>query len=260
MDQKAIEYLHKLMLSAASITPATGWAVVLPDGVKVHDLESFQDQRRHFRGKFETRALSDFVTYLEPLTPSVKDAIEPPCFVDADTATAVVILNMGTDEKPGHCDHTATLRLRPTAAYAAVTAIAQKGPMAQRDVIEFLEDWPKAIKPLYPEGTEGEPTLSRALAAVRNIDIKSEATTGSEVGNMSETRSGLAKIAATSKHVLPDAFQFTCRPFPELDERDLVLELLVHTSGKEPALKLRLRAAGRHGHHRREVHPVTTAA
>ena len=58
---------------------------------------------------------------------------------------------------------------------------------------------------------------------------------------MSETRSGLAKIAATSKHVLPDAFQFTCRPFPELEERDLVLELLVHTSGKEPALNLRLR-------------------
>ena len=242
MDQSAIHAIHRILLAGAVLAPQEGAiGTLVPEGMKFQDLEPYGDQRRRYRGKFVTRALSDFETYLCTHV-NADDADKIHCYVDADNATATVYLNAGDATAPGHCDHTATLKLHHTAAYAAVLAVTSKGAMTQRDVVDFLEDWPKAVTPVFPAtDDQGPATMQRALAAVRNIDIKAEATTGNEVGNMSETRSGLAKIAATSKHVLPEAFEFTCRPFPELEERTLVLELLVHTSGDKPALKLRLR-------------------
>lgn len=217
-------------------------ARVLAEGTKVEDLERFQAGRRRFRGAFATQAIGAFRAYVAPFVATLKYMV--PCFIEADKARAVVYLDMGGDSEPGHCQHTASLNLRPTAVYAALTQVQGKA-LGQRELAEFLEDWRAHLAVEWPGGTvDGAASeVARALRAVRAIDIKSTLSSGSEVGQMAETRSSLAKVEATSVHQLPAAFIVHCKPYEELAARDLALELHVVT-GDKPMLKLRLRAAG----------------
>lgn len=217
-------------------------ALVLADSTKVEDLERFQDQRRRFRGAFATEAIGSFRAYIEPFASAMTGTV--PCFIKADEARAVVYLDMGGPSKPGHCQHTASLKLRPTAVYAALMAVQGKA-LGQRELAEFLEDWRPHLAVEWPGGTvDGTASeVARALRAVRAIDIKSTLNSGTEVGQMSETRSSLAKVEATSVHQLPAAFIVHCKPYEELPPIDLAMELHIVT-GEKPVLKLRLRAAG----------------
>lgn len=217
-------------------------ALVLAESSKVEDMERFQAERRRFRGAFATQAIGAFRAYIEPFAAELLRGV--PCFIEADKARAVIYLDMGAPSAPGHCQHTASLNLRPTAVYAALMAVQGKA-LGQRELAEFLEDWRAHLAVEWREGlvdgTAGE--VARALRAVRAIDIKSTLSSGSEVGQMTETRSSLAKVEATSVHQLPAAFIVHCKPYEELGARDLAMELHVVT-GDKPMLKLRLRAAG----------------
>lgn len=216
-------------------TPATGASVpeylALPSTMHVVDLESYQACRRRFRGRYTTTSIRHFADYL-----AAADTGDLRVFVDAEKACATCVIDAGDVCEPGHCEHRAQLTLRPTAIWRAVMAL-DNHVFTQRSLAEWLEDWRNYLDAVSAE--EELIPLARAIAAIRKIDITATAKSGSEVGNMSETRSALARIEASSVEGLPARINATFHPYPELQKRTVALDLHV-ISGETPKLKLRM--------------------
>ena len=202
-DKDALQTITANAIAAANLTIATGGhkLAVLPKDVTLHNLEPFQLGRDRFRGALRTHSLTDFASYVERHTTNEP---KPAGFVDQDAMSATVIFNLGTDAQPGHGDDTATLTLKPTAAYVALQAIAGKA-MSQQALAEFLEDW----MPHLMAGA-GEDALPMPAA-----------------------------INARSLETMPTTFIFTTRPCEPLEAAAITLRVSVITGRDEPLLKLR---------------------
>lgn len=212
----------------ARMSRAEVQGIALPEGVTIHDFEPFFEARRRFRGTFLTKSVDSFVSYLEGTSGAT-------CFIDQDRMAALSILDLGTEDAPGHCDHRAILTLDPTPIYAAVKEINGK-PMDQRGLAEWMEDWKNFL-------SVDKGPIRAAIAAVRCIDIKAKAEVTTTVGNMSETQSKFASVEATSRHTLPETISVMCKPYGCLGTRIVELMLSVIT-GDRPVLKLRIVGRG----------------
>lgn len=205
---------------------------VLPDNVKTVNLEQYQLSRDRFRGALRTHSLPDFANYVERHT---TDESKPAGFVDQDAMSATVLFNLGTAGEPGHGDDTATLTLKPTAAYVALQAIVGK-PLSQQALAEFLEDWMPHLTAIAADESIAMPA---AINAVRRMKITATSSRDSEVGDLSARRSAMDEIEARSLETMPTTFIFTTRPYEPLEPADITLRVSVITGRDEPLLKLR---------------------
>lgn len=218
--------------AAAQALPQTHTpAVALPDGVTVRNLEQYAANRARFRGELATSSIKDFAEYVNMHTHPIEQVA---AFVDQDSMRCRVFFNLGDQEKPGHGDDTAMLKLKPTAAYAALQAIAGKA-MSQRDLAEWMEDWAHLLKAF-----DGDKDLSvlQAIAAVRNITIKAGMERTHSESNFGGSRSAMDEIEAKSQDTLPTELSFTTVPYEGLLPQTITLRLSVIT-GDKPQLKLR---------------------
>ncbi len=204
--------------------------VLLPDSAKVVNLEAFQPGRSRFRGALDTASLADFCTYV--LDRKVSGAQG---FVDQDAMSCRVIFNLGDLEHPGHADDTASLKLKPTAAYKALTAIAGSA-LSQKDLAEWMEDWSQFLTATAGEDSMG---IVQAIAAIRNITIKAASERNHQEGNFNASRSAMDRIEAESQDKLPDALHFSLVPYEGLGQRVFTLRLSILTTGDKPVLKPR---------------------
>lgn len=206
--------------------------LALPSEFKLHDLEPYLELRRRARGNFSTPFVASFARYLI----NHADMNNTTVFVDPQKLGAVAVLNLGTTEVPGHADNTATLELQLSAPYQALLRAA-RGPVSQRTLAEWMEDWAPHIK---CSDEAGEIELRKAIGAVRRITIESMRKQESEQQALSETRSALESVKATSKDPLPTMIQFTCQPAAELSVRAFDARVSISTSGNDPMLTLHL--------------------
>jgi uncharacterized protein YfdQ (DUF2303 family) len=209
----------------------TSGVAALPSDFKLHDLEKYQPNRRRQRGSMATSLLPDFVTFTQ-----VHAETGAMTFVDQKLMRAVAVLNMGTREKPGHCDHTATFAAKATAAYTAMRNTANGQPMKQQVLAEFMEDWPGLIE-CEREG-QAVP-LAQAIAAVRRVTIETLQKQESSQQSLQAERSAFESITARGD-TLPTHLKFTTAPFVGLQVRSFWLRLAVHTGAKDPLLALRV--------------------
>lgn len=244
MDKSAIEQIQlaktieaaNVLIDAMpdSIRPV----IALPSNFELHDFESKMQQRYRFRGAYNTKSLSAFGEYAESNNTGESQAV----FIDADKMAARLILNLGDQLNPGHCDHTASITLEKTAAYKALLEIINR-PKDQRETSEFIEDW-RAFLTAYGQedenGTAAQVSIVKALQAVRSITIEAVSKSDSEVRTFGATTSGMDSIDAKSKYDLPGVFEFTCQPYHELPERTFTLRPSILTNGKTPQLVLRV--------------------
>ena len=92
LSQEAIQLITDTALLAAGKTLSTySPTAVLPEGVKVVDLEKYQVGRSRFRGVFSTSSLVDFSSYV---TERAIDGARG--FIDQDEMTCTLIFNLGT--------------------------------------------------------------------------------------------------------------------------------------------------------------------
>lgn len=234
LNKEAIQHIEaQALIAAAKPISIDGGndLVVLPDAVKLHNLEQFKPQRDRFRGALATHALRDFASYVEHHAYS---DIAGRGFVDQDAMSARIIFNLGEHMDAGHGDDTATLTLKPTAAYSALQAILCR-PLSQQQLAEWLEDWAPHLT-----ASAGEETLSiaQAISGIRKMTIKATAQRDSVVGDLKGSRSSMDEIEAKSQETLPSAFVFTAVPFEGLAIASIPLRLSVIT-GDTPQLKLR---------------------
>lgn len=238
LSKEAIQHIESqaVIAAAKSITIENGTTIaVLPENIRLHTMEVFQPLRDRFRGSMATHSIQDFAKYVEHHETDDGAPVDPRGFIDQDAMRATIIFNLGAPGAAGHGDDTATLTLKPTAAYAALQGIVGKA-LAQQALAEWLEDWLPNV-----EAVAGETDLPmlQAINAVRRMTIKATSQRDSNVGDFSSSRSAMDEIEARSQDTLPSAFVFTTVPFEGLQPANITLRLSVITGRDEPLLKLR---------------------
>lgn len=233
MDKSAIELIQQTAIAANNGRQERmpDGTIALPDNFAIHNLEPYLPQRRRFRGRMLTASIADFVTF-------VKGIGNGQGFIDADAHAATVFFNLGTKDAPGHADHTATLKLKPTAAFTALIKV-DGARSDQRGLIDWIEDWASNLR-AYGSGWAEPKSLTEALAAIRQVTIKASKETESTEEDFRGARSTLEEVEAKSRIGLPGGFFFTCEPYLGLPSREFQLRLAVITSSDKPVLSLRI--------------------
>lgn len=231
LTKETLDQLNAQAIAATGLPPSNTPLVALPDNVKVHNLEKYQALRARFRGALNTNSLTDFANYVVGRNGPAAQG-----FVNQDAMSCEVFFNLGDEAAPGHADDTATLKLKPTAAYTALSAIAGK-KLSQKELAEWMEDWRLNLTAADP----ADATLSmvQAIAAVRNITIKAIAERTSVEGNFSANRSAMDAIEAASQDTLPAKLHFNIVPYEGLGQRVFTLALSVLNGEDKPVLKPR---------------------
>lgn len=247
-DKDAIKELAQaeaITAAAGAVHNALGRAdsaaIALPDDFHVHDLEKYQEHRRRARGAMSTSVVADFAAYVEKHNDGDGSAV----FVDPDAMKAKAVLNLGTPDLPGHADNLAIYTAKATAAYRAlVSHTSTNGGLSQKAVAEFLEDWAPHIACRNDNGAEIR--LPQAIAAVRRITIESAKKLEATVASLSETRSAMESVTASSVEPLPTFIDFKCVPYKDLAERTFTMRLGILTGQVAPMLQLRIQLGERH--------------
>jgi len=247
MDHTAIGRIGQTAIEAAQAnrldtdTPA----IILTDSEgaqKIVSIEHLQPGRSRYRGKFATQNLTAFAAYVVATVENNTPLKPAQGFIDTDVMTATVFFNLGDHEHAGHGDNVATLKLKPTAAYAALLA-AVRAALDQRDLHDFVEDWRDCIVPLYDGQPRENTSIAPALAAIRDITIDEARKVQHVERDMGTTRSAMESVDAKSSHTLPSGFLFKATPYEGLQERTFQLRLGVNTGRDKLSLTLRIQQA-----------------
>lgn len=209
----------------------------LPQDFTMRDLEQFQSERRRPRGLMSTTNIDAFLLYSRDHAESGATI-----FVDAERMQASCVLNLGTNQQPGHTDNRANLSLEKTAAYKALTGIETPAELGtghtQLRLAEFLEDWAPHIECF---NDSKKISAAAAAAAVKKMTIEQATKALSEEGVLGNTRSAFEEVqSVTGGDVLPSLIYFTCMPYVGLAERLFVMRVGVITSGSKPVMTLRI--------------------
>lgn len=230
-------------------------AVTLPTGFTLNDLERFQDTRRRARGSMTTSASGSFADYV-----GAHAEAGAAVFVDAASMSARAVLNLGTPDAPGHADNTATFAPERTAAYSALLKAASS-QLSQRDLAEFLEDWPDECSCMR----NGAPVaLGQAIAAARLVTQESAAKLITSDQALSATRSAFQETKVDAQPgggSLPSHITFTCEPFLGFEARAFLLRVTVLTGDKAPMFRLHIAKLEQHNQEMgRELAAIVRAA
>jgi uncharacterized protein YfdQ (DUF2303 family) len=244
MDRSAIQAIAELAVDAqrATVLDTDTPAVILRNNQgmqEIDSLELFQPGRSRYRGNYETRAIDAFASYVT--TTHAASADVPAVFIDPEHMFATAFFNLGTLEHPGHGDHRAVLKLKPTAAYAALRQATTRA-LDQRSLHDFIEDWRDIIQPVYDQKPDATRLVS-ALAAVRDVTIETARKTNNVERDLGATRSTMESVDAKSTHTLPHGFIFSTTPYEGLGGVDFRLRLGVLTGGDKLAFALRIQQA-----------------
>ncbi|WP_367239051.1 DUF2303 family protein [Pseudomonas fulva] len=232
LTKDALQLITDTALAAAGkALPTNTPTAIVPDSSTVIDLERFQLHRSRFRGTYSTHSLVDFGAYVVE-----RAAADARGFIDQDAMTCAVLFNLGTPELPGHADDRAVLRLKPSAAFAAVQAICGQA-LVQKAMSDWIEDWHQHLVATDENGAVM--SIAKAIAAVRTITVKASSESDHAVGETRASRSAMDSIEASSKETLPAWLDFKVIPFEGLGEQTIRLRVSVLTGGSQPQLKLR---------------------
>lgn len=236
LDSGTFKQVKDLVLSGYHLNDIQDLAcptALLPDGTGVESLERFSLERFRFRGAMSTTSIDDFARYSK----GYASASEPArCFIDADNMTARSVFNIGTLDNPGHADNVASITLKKTAPFRALLQIDGQR-LKQKQIAEWLEDWSDYLLAFDADGNTMQ--ISQAAQAVRRITIQQATQQDHEAGDFAGKKSLMQSVEASSKDVMPVAFEFKCVPYEGLGERRFSLRNSLLTSD-DPCFVLRI--------------------
>nr|DAL27557.1 MAG TPA_asm: protein of unknown function DUF2303 [Caudoviricetes sp.] len=236
LDGSAIKQVQDLVLSGYYMEDIQRLAcptAVLPAGTGIESLERFSSERFRFRGAMETTSIDDFVRYSSGYA---KENEKARCFIDADNMLARSTFNIGTLDNPGHADNVASIKLKKTAPFRALLSINGEH-LNQKQIAEWLEDWSDYLIAFDADGNTMK--IAQAAQAVRRITIQQTNASDHEDGDFSGKKSLMQSIEASSKDVMPVAFEFKCVPYEGLGERAFSLRNSLLKSN-DPVFVLRI--------------------
>ncbi|NID15010.1 DUF2303 family protein [Luteibacter yeojuensis] len=230
MDSSALKLIQLTAIEAEKANRLdTHIPAVLHEG-GILSLESLQEGRSRFRGKYTTDSIEAFVSYVQA-HPGGEG------FVNTENVSAKVYFNIGTTDAPGHADWTGELKLKHTPEFSALLQVNGR-KLTQRDLVDFIEDWGHCITPFDKDGQPIKPSV--ALGAIRNISIKASNESNHQERDFGARRSAVEDIEASAENGVPYSFGFVAIPYPGLMQRSFTMRLSILTSGEKPLLVLRI--------------------
>lgn len=242
MSEQAIQRIQELgstpeFLKALKEQKTKNPVIALPSSFELHDLERYMPNRTNYRGTFDTSNHDEFAKYCKEYE---KEGSQ--CFINVENMKATTVIDLGTQDAPGHCAHKANLSLKSTADYNALLDMNgyQKN---QKTVAEWIEDYTPNLEVFSEDGEVIE--ISKAAAAIRAMTFEMKAGQTSEINNFSEEQSEYERMAVRTKDELPmpHIFKFKCEPFLGLPERSF--EMRMSTIGNKN-LVLRIKHLEKH--------------
>lgn len=106
-----------------------------------------------------------------------------------------------------------------------------------KNIAEGMEDWSDYLLAFDADGNAMQ--ISQAAQAVRRITIQQATQQDHETGDFAGKKSLMQSVEASSKDVMPVAFEFKCMPYEGLGERRFSLRNSLLTSD-EPCFVLRI--------------------
>ena len=204
--------------------------IALPGGVNLESLERFQLERDRFRGTMTTESIEDFATYANSKS-------ENTTYINAQDMNAKAFFNLGDHRAAGHGDDVASIRLKPTAAFRALSRI-NDSKLGQKEAAEFLEDWQANVLDITGDASESI-SVKVAANALRNITVSATQTQEHGEHNFGRERSARESIQAQAKDARPNFVMFKCIPYAGLPERTFVFRIGILTAS-EPKVVLRV--------------------
>lgn len=212
--------------------------VALPNNFDLKNIEDLMEQRNRFRGTFKTSSIHDFIGYTEAQT--LNDA---KMFVDhSERMEAVAIFDVGDEGNPLHCEHRAIYKPKPTAVFAAISSIAERDKLSQRELTDFIEDWLEDIAIVCDEGADESTELrpAQAIASIRSVTVETRSSQTHSEGNFSASRSAMDEVEARSAvDRLPDFLVFEVSPYEGFEKQTIYLRVSLFTGSEKPSFKLR---------------------
>ncbi|HDS9215409.1 TPA: DUF2303 family protein [Klebsiella oxytoca] len=236
LDSGTFQQVKDLVLSGYHLNDIHGLAcptALLPQNTSVESLERYSLERFRFRGAMDTTSIDDFVRYSVGYAQEEEKAR---CFIDADNMLARSIFNIGTLDNPGHADNVASIKLKKTAPFRALLAI-NGDHLNQKQIAEWLEDWSDYLLAFDVGGNTM--TIAQAAQAVRRVTIQQATQADHEDSDFGGKKSLMQSIEASSKEVMPVAFEFKCVPYEGLGERRFSLRNSLLKSS-DPVFVLRI--------------------
>ncbi|STR21280.1 YfdQ family protein [Klebsiella oxytoca] len=236
LDSGTFQQVKDLVLSGYHLNDIHGLAcptALLPQNTSVESLERYSLERFRFRGAMDTTSIDDFVRYSVGYA---REEEKARCFIDADNMLARSIFNIGTLNNPGHADNVASIKLKKTAPFRALLAI-NGDHLNQKQIAEWLEDWSDYLLAFDAGGNTM--TIAQAAQAVRRVTIQQATQADHEDSDFSGKKSLMQSIEASSKEVMPVAFEFKCVPYEGLGERRFSLRNSLLKSS-DPVFVLRI--------------------
>lgn len=237
MDKSAVMQIQEsanipeLLKQLGAIDPENP-IISLPESMRIHDLQHYLPNARHYCMSYGTGSIEDFLKYAKKFT-----ATGTTCFVDADSMAANLIVDLGTPESPGHKHHQSHLGLEKTAAFDALLK-NQGMDLSQRDAGDFIEDWADCI---IGHDREGDSMSAQVVAgALKDLTIDAAKASTSKVHDFGAEMSEMAKIEARSSEKIPAFLSFKCIPYNGLKEREFKVRVGILTGGPVPVISLRI--------------------
>jgi uncharacterized protein YfdQ (DUF2303 family) len=236
IDGETFRQVKDLVLSGYSLDQIKQLpcpTATFPEGVNIESLERFDNERYRFRGAMTTSHIDDFVRYSVGYS---TEAVPSRCFIDADNMTARSIFNIGDLINPGHADNVAALTLKKTSPYDALLHIDGRR-LSQKEIAEWLEDWADFLTAFDADGNTM--TIAAAAQAVRRINIKQVQESSHEDEDFIGKRSVMESVEASSRDIMPVAFEFHFTPYEGLSPRRFKLRNSL-LKGDAPVFVLRI--------------------
>lgn len=230
LTKDALQHIEQSYKTGAEV--AEGNALILGSEFKLADLEKYQDNRRRFRGKFDTEGLASFIAYVAGRAP---DGV--PVFIDRDQMAARSYLDIGEQARAGHCEHVATLTLPKTPEYSAFLR-ANGSTFDQEEMVALIEDWGHLMTFVNDKGEALE--LRKVVHAFRKVTVDDLTRVDSERQEHSSQVGVMNSVTVKNADRLPVAISWRFAPHDELEERDFAMRVSTHSKG--PSFRLRAMA------------------
>lgn len=234
MDNTAIERIEALARAAEGAPKTDIPTVVLPGGCSIASLEEYENAPRRMRHVYKTERLSDFCAYVCDEAAEGQTAV----FVESDGSGALAVIDYGSHTAPLWGDHKARLAMRHTIEFAALQKVCGGGLLSQRDLTDWLEDWHGIVTPIV---NDEDIPVTRAVSAIRRVDISAKVSTNHEDGDFKASRSSMEEIEAKATNGnLPELFRLTCQVYPQTEPRQVEARLSLRTGADTPQFRLRI--------------------
>ena len=240
MDKTAIDAIQALA-NAEQINKIIAetdlFTLALPNGYHMEDMEKFGNQPYRFRGHYITHLIDEFTAYL-----NANATENTGIFVDSAKSTAHAIIDMGNNDNPFWGAHKASITLKPTPEFAALSANKDKA-FDQLAFTDWVEDWPESFA--FLDGSEDGSFMSlpTTIAAIRKLTLKQASDKTLEAGDFNAAISEFDQMEVNANGApLPKGFIFTCTPYEGLSEIRFECRLRAMTEGKTVQLKYRILA------------------